>query len=79
LREVLTQLANALREDWVIDERESSVDATVAAAKGGGEIVELTKRGKGGRFWRLRIGSRANLSTMSVFQLATGPSSVHCR
>ena len=47
LREVLTQLANTLREEGAIDERESFIDATFAAAKGGGEAVGLTKRGKG--------------------------------
>lgn len=47
LREVLTQLANTLRDEGTIDERESFIDATFAAAKGGGEAVELTKRGKG--------------------------------
>ncbi|MDH4084337.1 MAG: transposase [Nitrospira sp.] len=46
LREVLTQLANTLRDDGVLDERESFIDATFAAAKGGGEAVGLTKRGK---------------------------------
>ncbi len=47
LREVLTQLANTLRDEGTIDERESFIDATFAAAKGGGEAVGLTKRGKG--------------------------------
>ena len=47
LREILTQLANTLREEGTIDERESFIDATVAAAKGGGDAVGLTKRGKG--------------------------------
>ncbi|MDR4468305.1 MAG: IS5 family transposase [Nitrospira sp.] len=47
LREVLIHLANTLREEGAIDERESFIDATFAAAKGGGEAVGLTKRGKG--------------------------------
>ena len=47
LREVLTQLANTLREEGTLDERESFIDATFAAAKGGGDDVGLTKRGKG--------------------------------
>lgn len=47
LCEVLTQLANMLREDGTIDERESFIDATFAAAKGGGDAVGLTKRGTG--------------------------------
>jgi transposase len=45
LREVLTQLANTLRDEGTIDERESVIDATFAAAKGGGDAVGLTKRG----------------------------------
>jgi transposase len=47
LREILTQLANTLREEGAIDERESFIDATFAAAKGGGEGVGPTRRGKG--------------------------------
>ncbi len=47
LRDILTQLANPLREEGALDERESFIDATLAAAKGGGEAVGLTKRGKG--------------------------------
>jgi len=47
LREVLIDLANALREEGVIDERESFIDATFAFAKGGGDEIGPTKRGKG--------------------------------
>ena len=47
LRSVLTDLANDLRERGAIDERESFIDATFAAAKGGGEEIGPTKRGKG--------------------------------
>jgi transposase len=47
LREILTQLANTLREEGAIDERESVIDATFAAAKGGGDAIGLTKRGQG--------------------------------
>ena len=46
-REVLTQLANTLRDDGVIDDRERFMDATFAAAKGGGDDGGLTKRRKG--------------------------------
>jgi transposase len=35
LRDILTQLANTLREDGALDERESFIDATFASAKGG--------------------------------------------
>ncbi|MGE3531652.1 MAG: IS5 family transposase [Steroidobacteraceae bacterium] len=47
LRDVLTHLANALREQGAIDERESFIDATFASAKGGGDEIGKTKRGKG--------------------------------
>jgi transposase len=47
LREVLTQLANTLREQGDIDERESFIDACFASAKGGGDEIGKTKRGKG--------------------------------
>jgi transposase len=47
LRAVLTDLANALREQGVIDERECFIDATFASAKGGGDEIGPTKRGKG--------------------------------
>jgi len=47
LREVLTDLANELRERGVIDEREAFIDATFASAKGGGDAIGPTKRGKG--------------------------------
>lgn len=47
MRAVLTDLANTLRDQGAIDERESFIDATFAAAKGGGEEIGKTKRGKG--------------------------------
>ncbi len=47
LRAVLTDLANDLREQGMIDEREAFIDATFASAKGGGEEIGKTKRGKG--------------------------------
>lgn len=47
LRDILTDLANALREQGTIDERESFIDATFASAKGGGDEIGKTKRGKG--------------------------------
>ena len=46
-REVLAELANTLREQGAIDEREAYIDATFASAKGGGEEIGPTKRGKG--------------------------------
>jgi transposase len=47
LREVLKDLANTLREQGDIDEREAFIDATFASAKGGGDAIGPTKRGKG--------------------------------
>jgi len=47
LRAVLTDLANALRDEGAIDERESFIDAMFSSAKGGGEEIGKTKRGKG--------------------------------
>ncbi|HXH12605.1 MAG TPA: transposase [Alphaproteobacteria bacterium] len=46
-REILKDLANTLRDEATVDERESFIDATVVAAKGGGDAVGLTKRGIG--------------------------------
>jgi transposase len=47
LRAVLTDLANALRQEGEIDESECFIDATFASAKGGGEAIGPTRRGKG--------------------------------
>lgn len=47
LREILTKLANTLRDEGEIDERECFIDATFASAKGGGDEIGKTKRGKG--------------------------------
>ena len=47
LREVLKDLANTLREQGSLDASECFIDATFAAAKGGGTAVGPTKRGKG--------------------------------
>ena len=47
LRNVLVDLANALRDEGAIDESECFIDATFASAKGGGEEIGPTKRGKG--------------------------------
>ena len=46
LRNVMTNLANALRDESALDERESFIDATFASAKGGGDEINPTKRGK---------------------------------
>ncbi|WP_447985947.1 transposase [Nitrospira sp. Nam74] len=47
LRAVLTQLANTLGKEGAIDQRESFIDATFAAAKGGGAEIGPTRRGTG--------------------------------
>ena len=47
LREVMTALANALRDEGAIDESECFIDTTFASAKGGGDEIGPTKRGKG--------------------------------
>ena len=47
LRSVLTDVANELREKGTLDEEECFIDATFAMAKGGGEEIGPTKRGKG--------------------------------
>ncbi len=47
LRDALTALANQLRECSQIDESECFIDATFASAKGGGEQIGPTRRGKG--------------------------------
>jgi transposase len=47
LRDVLTDLANTLRDAGGLDESECFIDATFASAKGGGDQIGKTKRGKG--------------------------------
>jgi len=47
LRGILTQLANDLRDRGDIDESECFIDATFASAKGGGDAIGKTRRGKG--------------------------------
>jgi transposase len=47
LRDVMTDLANTLRDEGALDESECFIDATFASAKGGGDEIGPTKRGKG--------------------------------
>ena len=47
LREVMTDLANTLRDEGALDESECFIDATFASAKGGVNEIGPTKRGKG--------------------------------
>jgi len=46
LRDAMTDLANALRDEGALDESECFIDATFASAKGGGAEIGPTKRGK---------------------------------
>lgn len=59
LRQILTDLANTLREQGIIDEREAFIDATFASAKGSGTEMGPTRRGKGVKI--LAIVDRAGL------------------
>jgi len=65
LRDVLTKLANALREQGEIDESESYIDATLASAKGGGDEIGKTRRGKGAKIMAIvdRHGMPLSVST----------------
>jgi hypothetical protein len=47
LRSALAELANALRDEAAIDESACYSDATFASAMGGGDEIELTRRGTG--------------------------------
>lgn len=47
IRAALTDLANVLRDRGAVDESECYIDATFASAKGGGDEIGPTKRGKG--------------------------------
>ena len=47
LRKVMTDLANMLRDEGALDESECFIDATFASAKGDGNEIGPTKRGKG--------------------------------
>ena len=68
LRQLLIDVANALREEGVIDEREAFIDATFASAKGGGEAIGPTKRGKGVTLLAIvdRAGLPLSVSTPAV-------------
>lgn len=47
LRDVLIDLANALRDEGGLDESECFIDAMFASAKGGGAEIGPTRRGEG--------------------------------
>ena len=68
LRQILTDLANTLREQGLIDEREAFIDATFASAKGGGAEIGPTRRGKGVKILAIvdRAGLPLSVSTHAV-------------
>lgn len=47
LREMLRSVANELRDEQMLDASECFIDATFVPARGGGEEIGKTKRGKG--------------------------------
>ena len=63
--EVMTDLANTLRDEGALDESECFIAATFASAKGGGAEIGPTKRGKGVKIMAIEakpenpIGDRA--------------------
>ena len=68
LRKVLTDLANTLRDEGEIDESECFIDATFASAKGGGEEIGPTRRGKGVKIMAIvdRHGLPLSVSTYAA-------------
>ena len=68
LRAIVTDLANALREQGDIDERECFIDATFASTKDGGDEIGPTKRGKGVKIMAIvdRHGLPLSVSTHAV-------------
>src|SRR5438046_2325602 len=68
LRKVLTDLANALREEGEQDASESFIEATLASAKGGGEEIGPTRRGKGVKIMAIvdRHGLPLSVSTYAA-------------
>jgi hypothetical protein len=65
LGDVLTKLANALREQGEVDESECYIDATFASANGGGADIGKTRRGKGVKILAIvdRHGQPLSVST----------------
>jgi transposase len=68
LRKVLTDLANALRDEGEVDESECFIDATFASAKGGGDEIGPTRRGKGVKIMAIvdRHGLPLSVSTYAA-------------
>src|SRR5580700_9522401 len=68
IRAALTDPANTLREEGAIDESECFIDATFASAKGGGEQIGPTRRGKGVKIMAIvdRHGLPLSVSTYAA-------------
>jgi len=75
LRDVLVALANELRERGALDERESFIDATFAMAKGGGEEIGPTKRGKGVKIMAIVDRRSARLAALGQHPRGESPRS----
>jgi len=66
LREVLTDLVDTLREEGEIDESECFIDATLNSAKGGGEEIGSTRRGKGAKIMAIADRLPFSVSTYAA-------------
>jgi hypothetical protein len=53
LREAMTDLANALRDEGALDESQCFIDATFASAKGGGDEIARRSVVRVRKFWQL--------------------------
>lgn len=62
LRDIMTALANELRDRSDINERERFIDATFASAKGGGDAMDKTRCGMGVKILTFVDRSRLPLS-----------------
>ena len=62
------ELANTLRDEEMLDVRDCFIDASFVPAKGGGEQIGLTKRGKGVKIMAIvdRHGLPLSVSTHAV-------------
>ena len=65
LRGILVDLANTLREEATLDLQDCFIDASFTPAKGGGDQIGLTKRGKGVKILAIvdRCGLPLSVST----------------
>lgn len=56
LRQVLTEQVNALRDPRQMDESECFIEVTFGSAKGGGEEIDPTRRGRGVKIMMIVAG-----------------------